>query len=708
MKKLFLSILSLVSISAIAQDPTITLTQVGSGFSTVTCLASAGDNRLFVLEQAGRIKFFDPYAGGANTTFMDISSRVNSTGNERGLLGLAFAPDFATSGRFYVNYTAASPSGSTVISRFSVSSSNPNAGDPNSEEILMTISQPYSNHNGGNIMFGPDGYLYIGMGDGGSGGDPQGNAQNTQSYLGKMLRIDVSGQTGYTSPTSNPFVGANDPNNTTLDEIWAIGVRNPWRYSFDRLTGDLWIGDVGQNLWEEVDFQPASSTGGENYGWKCYESNATYSTSGCLPSSNYVFPVFEFDHSSANGCSITGGFVNRGVVNDNLYGRYLVTDYCSGRIWSLMRDELGVTTSIDHGQFNTNSYTAFGQDNYGEIYLARQNGIILRIGASNSVPLAMVNTTEAFICPGASAVLSTPENPLLTYAWYKDADVTPSATGASFEATEEGTYYVEITRTSDGASNASEEITVTVAPEPPILTTGADPSELCDDAAFPVSLIGNPIGGTFSGTGVVNASFDPFDLSAGEYEITYNYTTAEGCVAEPVSFIFTINALPEVSISGVNQTYCEATEIAVMPILTPAGGELSGPGVSNNIFTPSVAGIGSHTLSYNYADDNGCAGFASITVEVESCLGINALANKVVVRPNPVTDVAFFQLSSNNSKQLSVSIIDALGRVAIPANNITVNESGQFSISMSSLSAGVYMVLMNDGSKMYSSRLIKN
>lgn len=708
MKKFFVSILSLISLSAVAQNPTITLTQVGSGFSTVTCLASAGDNRLFVLEQAGRIKFFDPYAGGSNTTFMDISSRVNSTGNERGLLGLAFAPDFETSGRFYVNYTATSPAGATKISRFSVSSSNPNAGDPNSEEVLMTITQPYSNHNGGNIMFGPDGYLYVGMGDGGSGGDPQNYAQNKQSYLGKMLRLDVSGQTGYTSPASNPFVGANDPGNTTLDEIWAIGVRNPWRYSFDRLTGDLWIADVGQNIYEEVDFQPATSTGGENYGWRCYESNATYNTSGCLGASNYVFPVFEYAHSTSNGCSITGGFVDRGVVNDNLYGRYLVTDYCSGRIWSLSRDAGGIVTSIDHGQYNTNSYTAFGEDIYGEIYLARQNGIILRIGASNSVPLAPVNTTEAFICPGASASLSTPENPLLTYEWFKDADQTPVATSATFDATEEGTYYVVVTRTSDGASNTSEEIVVTVAPAPPVLTTGADPNELCADAAFPVSLIGTPLGGTFSGTGVVNASFDPFELPAGEYEITYNFTTPEGCSSEPVSFIFNINALPEVSISGVNAVYCESSEIAVMPILSPAGGQLSGPGVSNNVFSPSAAGIGSHTLTYNFADDNGCAGFASIAVEVESCLGLNALENKVMVRPNPVSETAFFQLPANNSEQLLVTVIDALGRVVMPSQSIQMSASGQFSISMSKLSAGVYTVLISNGAKVYNTRLIKN
>ena len=708
MKQLIVGLMLLPTLTVNAQNPIIALNQVASGFSSVTTLANAGDNRLFVVEQAGRIKFFNPYVAGASTTFLNIVSRVNSSGNERGLLGLAFAPDYATSGRFYVNYTAASPSGSTVISRFTVSSSDPNAADANSEEILLTISQPYSNHNGGNIMFGPDGFLYIGMGDGGSGGDPQNYSQNRQSLLGKMLRIDVSGQTGYTSPASNPFVGVNDPTNTTLDEIWAIGVRNPWKYSFDRLTGDMWMGDVGQNVWEEVNYQPASSLGGENYGWRCYESNVTYNASGCLGSSSYVFPVFEFNHSSSNGCSITGGFVSRGAVNDNIYGRYLVTDYCSGRIWSVFRETNGTFSSINHGQYNTNSYTAFGEDNYGEVYLARQSGAILRIGASNSVPSAFVTTNASIICPGETASLSTDFNPLLTYAWFKDADIAAFSTEASVDVVDEGTYYVVVTRTSDGAENTSEEIIITLAPTPPILTASSDLNELCEDAAFPVSLSGTPIGGTFSGVGVANASFDPFNLGAGDYEITYNFTTAEGCASEPTSFTFTLNALPVVTLSGIDAFYCNATEIAVSPILSPAGGTLLGPGVSNNIFTPSLAGIGAHTISYNYADANGCAGFASFEVQVESCLGIGNVSNSISVQPNPVADNVIVQLGNLNSKSVNYTLINSIGQMVIPTQSIQIGESSSFVLPLGDLKSGIYMLLVNDGAQIFNARLIKN
>lgn len=708
MKKLLLGLMLLPTLALDAQNPTIVLDQVASGFSSVTTLANAGDNRLFVVEQAGRIKFFNPYVPGASTTFLNIVSRVNSSGNERGLLGLAFAPDYETSGRFYVNYTATSPAGATVISRFTVSAGDPNAADANSEEILLTITQPYSNHNGGNILFGPDGYLYVGMGDGGSGGDPQNYGQNRQSLLGKMLRIDVSAQTGYTIPASNPFVGTNDPTNTTLDEIWAIGVRNPWKYSFDRLTGDMWMGDVGQNVYEEVNFQPASSVGGENYGWRCYESNTVYNSSGCLGSSNYVFPVFEYAHSTQNGCSITGGFVSRGAVNDNIYGRYLVTDYCSGRIWSIFRETDGTFSSINHGQYTTNSYTAFGEDMYGEVYLARQSGIILRIGASNSIPNALVNTNNAAICPGESASLSTDFNPLLTYAWFKDAEIDPFSTEANVDVVEEGTYYVVVTRTSDGAENTSEEISVTFAPAPPALSASSDPSELCEDAAFPVSLSGTPIGGIFSGIGVVNASFDPFNLGAGEYEVTYNYTTAEGCASEPVSFIFTLNALPMVMLSGIDAVYCDANEVAVSPILSPTGGTLLGPGVNGTIFSPSVAGIGSHTLTYNYADANGCASFASVEVQVESCLSNMNVINSMSVQPNPVTDNAMVQLGNVNSSLVQYTLINSIGQMVMPAQSIKIEQNSSFILPLSGLKSGIYMLLVNDGNQTFNERLIKN
>ncbi|MCS6781435.1 MAG: PQQ-dependent sugar dehydrogenase, partial [Geminicoccaceae bacterium] len=243
---------------------------------------------------------------------------------------MAFAPDYATNGRFYVYYV--NVAGDLVIARYHVST-NPDVADVNSEQIVLTIPHPiHNNHNGGQLAFGPnDGLLYIGPGDGGSGGDPPNNAQNPAQLLGKLLRINVEAgnPVTYTIPTTNPFTQTSG----YRGEIWALGLRNPWRFSFDRATGDLFIADVGQYAWEEVNYQPANSNGGQNYGWRCFEGNADYNTSGCGPRGNYTFPVSAYGRDQ--GCSVTGGYVYRGALYPNLTGRYLYSDFCSGRIWSL-------------------------------------------------------------------------------------------------------------------------------------------------------------------------------------------------------------------------------------------------------------------------------------------------------------------------------------------------------------------------------------
>jgi len=264
-------------------QPQIGLEEFASGFTRPVDIAHADDSRLFVVEQAGYIYVVDELGTVSPAPFLDINTLVRSSGNEQGLLGLVFHPNYATNGFFYVNYTR--NDGDTRISRFNVSRTDPNNAVPTSEMVLLTISQLFGNHNGGDLNFGPDGYLYIGLGDGGSGGDPQNNAQDSSTYLGKMLRIDVDGGSPYAIPSGNPFVSYS----STLDEIWAFGLRNPWRFSFDRLTGDLWIADVGQNVLEEINFQPANSGGGENYGWRCYEGNSLFNGSDCEPMADYDF-----------------------------------------------------------------------------------------------------------------------------------------------------------------------------------------------------------------------------------------------------------------------------------------------------------------------------------------------------------------------------------------------------------------------------------
>jgi glucose/arabinose dehydrogenase len=335
-------------------------------FSSPIFLTHAGDNtdRIFVVEQRGRIIVFPNSQTTSDTIeFLDIRDHV-SFGGEKGLLGLAFHPDYETNGYFYVNYTNAS---STVIARFQVTS-NPDSADKNSEFQLLIFNQPYSNHNGGWIGFGPnDGYLYIATGDGGSGGDPQNNGQSINTLLGKILRIDVDAGTPYAIPTTNPFY---DSTGNVRKEIYAWGMRNPWRCSFDPVTGWLWAGDVGQGAWEEIDL----IKNGKNYGWRCYEGNHTYNTSGCnYP--EYVNPIWEYAHGSE--CSITGGYVYRGPSVPELEGKYIYGDYCSSKIWSLEYD--GMNPPVNQYILNsTGPLTSFGVDQNHEFYLTSFNGNIYR------------------------------------------------------------------------------------------------------------------------------------------------------------------------------------------------------------------------------------------------------------------------------------------------------------------------------------------
>ncbi len=326
---------------------------------------------LFVTEQAGLVRVFpnDPNAAEA-AVFLDIRDKVSEDNNEEGLLGLAFDPEYAVNGHFYVYYSAASPRRS-VVSRFTVSEDNPLAANPDSELVVMEIPQPYGNHNGGQLAFGPDGYLYIGLGDGGSGGDPRGNGQDLGTLLGSILRIDVGDAAPdlpYVIPRDNPFAGVDG----ARGEIWAYGLRNPWRFSFDRDTGDLWTGDVGQNQLEEVDL----ITRGLNYGWNVMEGSLCFSPrSGCDPS-GLEPPVAEYGRSE--GCSITGGYVYRGGEMPALEGAYLYADYCSGKIWGLRYDGSSVTEQALLADTDL-LITSFGEDSEGNLYVLSRNEGIYRL-----------------------------------------------------------------------------------------------------------------------------------------------------------------------------------------------------------------------------------------------------------------------------------------------------------------------------------------
>ncbi len=345
----------------------VNIAEFATGFSSPTAIEHAGDSRLFVLERDGIIKILN-VNGTVNTTpFLDLSVSISS-GGERGLLGIAFHPEYSSNGNFYVNYT--NTSGNTVVSRFTVSA-NPDLADATSEFQIISIDQPYSNHNGGSITFGPEGYLYIGMGDGGNGEDPHDYSQNPLIMLGKMLRIDVDGGTPYAIPSDNPFVGNSD----YLEEIWALGLRNPWKFSFDSVNGDLWIADVGQYEIEEIN-RVDSSVGALNYGWRCYEGNSEFNTTGCGNSSEYTFPVAEYAHTNGR-CSITGGYVYRGSLYSSFNGIYFFADYCTNEIGTV--DPANGFQITYNGPF-TGGFSAFGQDVSGELYIAGlSNGIVYKI-----------------------------------------------------------------------------------------------------------------------------------------------------------------------------------------------------------------------------------------------------------------------------------------------------------------------------------------
>ncbi len=365
---------------AASQPVAYQLVQVASGFSRPLYVTHAGDGsgRLFVVEQSGKIRIID---GGIvlDTPFLDVSSLISrdalgSGYTERGLLGLAFHPNYAQNGLFLVDYTDLN--GNTVLARYQVSASDPNQADPSSAQQLLAVQQPFANHNGGDVAFGPDGYLYVSLGDGGSGGDPQGNGQNPNTLLGSILRLDVDASNGYGIPADNPFVGSN----TARPEIWAWGVRNVWRYSFDRQTGDLYLADVGQDKWEEVDFQLASSSGGENYGWNAYEGTHVYS--GQPPASDVVMPVLEYDHGNGR-CSITGGYVYRGNQIPALQGYYLYGDWCTGTIWVVQPSDASTwqpVVSLESGR----QISSFGEDEAGELYVVDYAGTVLRFAPSTS------------------------------------------------------------------------------------------------------------------------------------------------------------------------------------------------------------------------------------------------------------------------------------------------------------------------------------
>jgi glucose/arabinose dehydrogenase len=440
-----------------------------NGVTIPVDIAHSGDDRLFVVEKPGRVRIIRNNTLLPNA-FLDIRTKVRSSGNEQGLLGLAFHPQFRNNGLIYVNYTSDSLGpNNTLIEEYRLSNDTDYI-DHQSGRVLLVIKQPFGNHNGGCLKFGPDGFLYIGMGDGGSADDPNNNGQNKLALLGKMLRIDVNAPKTYNIPPSNPFVNKTE----YAPEIWALGMRNPWRFSFDRLTGDLWIGDVGQGTWEEIDFEAAGDPGGRNYGWRCYEGNANFNLSGCEPKENYTFPIHEYlSDERVNGCSVTGGFVCRGEDYPSLYGKYLYADYCSGKMWTIEKLQGGgVSNALVYDHAN-NAVTTFGEDAQGNLYFADATAsAIFRI--YDTCNLAVSVQTQDESCPGyrdGSAKTEWSDQPGVLFEW-STGDTTGQLQGLA-----SGNYSVTITR---GLCRATAQFEISGAAPDTACTEGFPSISICD------------------------------------------------------------------------------------------------------------------------------------------------------------------------------------------------------------------------------------
>ena len=468
----YCTIIALLIPLCMQAQSSLTITNWASGFTRPLDIAHCGDSRLFIVQQNGVIRVLDS-TGNHLDTFLNIDPRVNSAANEQGLLGMTFHPQYAQNGYFFVNYST-NNGGATQISRFSVKGSNPNQADPDSELPVLNIPQPFNNHNGGGMKFGPDGYLYIGLGDGGSGGDPLDNSQNPGTLLGKMLRIDVNNATPaspYAIPPDNPFIS--QP--AFRPEIWSLGWRNPWRFSFDRLNGDMWAGDVGQNAREEIDLVHAGE-GGLNYGWRCYEGDVPFNPAGCQSAAAYAEPFYAYPNPAA-GCSVTGGFIYRGSKHADMYGMYLFADFCNGKIWGI-RPQITPLRVIQLADLANYQISTFGEDASGELYLALLGqGRIQKL--DNLCLQPALSLSDSILCIDEQLVLTaenlTPGNEV---RWYRDnellqTDVVNDYTHSiAVPAPANGLYRVEVSDTVCTLTSASRYADMEIAIGPVVVQSG--------------------------------------------------------------------------------------------------------------------------------------------------------------------------------------------------------------------------------------------
>ncbi len=656
------------------------LLSFGIGFDRPADIAHCGDERLFVAEQSGMIWILAANGEKLPAPFLDLRNKVGAIGEEQGLLGIVFHPNYTENGFFYLNYTQ--PGGNTRIARFTVSANDPNQADPASEQVLMDIAQPFANNNGGGLKFGPDGYLYIGMGDGGGEGDPFKNAQNLNSLLGKLLRINVDNDSPYSIPPSNPFVGTSD----ALGEIWALGLRNPHRFSFDAATGDLWLGDMGKDKWEEIDRQPASSMGGENYGWRCYEGNEDYSVAGCDATSSMAFPAYQYPNFHTVGCGVVGGYVYRGCGSPALYGTYIFTDRCTGRIWGMAPN--GGVRELAH--FPESHFSAVGENSVGELFLVGNgDGTVYKLASTASTVTVTPETCAA--ANDGQIQFNLPTDQLAAFAW-SDGSTQSSRTDLA-----PGIYSVTVTTTTGCEFSEAVEIMAQPGPFTPMLTvTDASCAQASNGQAsfnIPTDQFSQIIWS--DGSTAANRT----DLSPGTYIVTV--LAANGCVYDELVEILA-GAGPDEPVVLLGQDsllYTEAVAAQYQWLFngTPVAGATHQ--------TLQATESGEYSVQITTAEGCGATS-AAVTINLTS-LSVEALGfQSVALAPNPFDGYLFLKLEAAENLDFTIRIMDASSKTHLQQG---LRSNGRFEqhFDLRELPAGIYLFTILTEKGEWSRKLIK-
>lgn len=697
MKKIRFILLGFLISSGFAYSQGFELIEYASGFSKPVDIANAGDDRLFIVEKDGKIRIIES-GNVLPEDFLDIDPQVNSSANERGLLGLAFHPKYSQNGYFFVHYN--NLNGTTTISRFSVSA-DPNIADKSSEKIILTIPQPYNNHNGGDLNFGPEGYLYIGMGDGGAAGDPENRAQNRQTLLGKMLRIDVDNGDPYSIPEDNPFA----MDDFTLDEIWALGLRNPWRFSFDRLTGDMYIGDVGQNKWEEIDFEPGGDPGGRNYGWRCYEGDEDYNLLDCPGMAEMTFPIHTYqNNSSADGCSVTGGYVYRGQDVPGLYGKYIYGDYCSGKIWSLEMDACGIWHNEQVFDGPAQNYCSFGEDKDGELYLAALgSGIIYRIHSSCSI--SVLETTQNENCNEQDGSIyldiSGGVEPVQVQ-WNNGSE------GTVLEGLQAGEYSYTIT--DGGICKLFGCVELFNEANIPACNFGFGELTVCAGELGQIQLNSVcPAPPGYYHIWYQNGDLIPDEngpelivTESGSYSVQLTNGDCSNEISDPVEITFIPSGPgPEIIWNSTLDTAFVIADTFVSYIWFIEGMEINGV---NGASVPLNGSTGPITVFG--IDAFGCMSTMGGPVFVESIQEI-AFIRHIEVTPNPFTDYCRIYLELSASMDFLMTISDSSGKKlrAFAFNDIQILD---FGFDLVDFQKGIYIISLDSNAGKYSTRIVKH